>query len=282
MFSRTPEAAPETPRTGPPLPAEAVSVPDGIDTQRPNIARVYDYLLGGKDNFEADRKAAEKILAEAPQTRIMVRENRAFLGRVVKFLAKDAGISQFLDIGTGLPAAGNVHEIAQAINPEARTVYVDNDPVVLCHARAMLATTSKTNVLKADLRQPQEIIAQTQGLLDLSQPVAVLLVAILHFLPDGDNPRQIVRSLLDAMPSGSYLALTHVEYQPQLARAAERHYKPANGRAVFRTREQIAVFFDEMNLIKPGLVHVQKWRPERELFGWEHDVAVYGGVAFKP
>jgi hypothetical protein len=197
-----------------------VTTPEGIDTTRPHPARVYDYLLAGKDHFAVDRVTAEKALDAVPTLRVAARENRAFLGRAVRYLVAEAGIRQFLDVGTGLPSASNVHEVAQSIVPECRVVYVDNDPIVLAHARALLASEpqGKTAYIEADLRQPDRILADPTvlGTLDFSQPIALMLVAILHFIPDEEHPAGIVRTLLGALPSGSYLVASHgsTEYDP--------------------------------------------------------------------
>jgi hypothetical protein len=252
-----------------------------IDNAAPNVARIYDYLLGGKDNRAVDREAAEKICAVAPETRRLVQENRYFLARVVQFLAGEAGITQFLDIGTGFPTQENVHEVAQRINPAARTVYVDFDPVVLSHARALLATTSDTSVVDADLRQPAKVLEEAAGFLDFSRPVAVLLIAIVHFLSDEDGAHKIVRTLVDGLPPGSYVAMSHVEHRPRLVEAA-RYYTPSNGKVVFRTREQFASLFDGLELVEPGLVHVDEWRPELAPVGFDTSpVWVYGAVGRK-
>jgi S-adenosyl methyltransferase len=188
---------------------EPDSAPPEIDVTKAHPARMYDYFLGGKDNFAADRAVAAQVLDSWGSVRTAVRENRAFLGRAVRYLAREAGISQFLDIGTGLPSANNVHEVAQAVNPEARVVYADNDPIVLTHARALLASGPKgvTTYLDADIRDPKAILSDpvTRETLDFSRPIGLILVAVLHFLPDEDEPRRIVQTLVDALPSGSYL-----------------------------------------------------------------------------
>jgi hypothetical protein len=194
--------------------------PPEVDVSRPHAARMYDYYLGGKNHFAADRKLADKVLASMPAARTAARENRAFMGRAVRFLAEEAGIRQFLDIGTGLPATGSVHEIAQAVAPAARVVYVDNDPLVLAHARALLSSSpeGKTAYVHADLRDPAAILANraVRAVLDFDQPVAVMLVAVLHFILDEDQPARIVATLLDSLPPGSYLVASHgtTEHDP--------------------------------------------------------------------
>ena len=260
-----------------------------IDTSKAHSARVYDYYLGGKDNYAADRETGEIAMQSWRAVRTAVRENRAFLGRAVKFLAGEAGIRQFLDIGTGLPSANNVHEVAQAVAPESRVVYVDNDPIVLAHARALLAGTSegRTEYIDADLREPDKILASPAvcGTLDLTQPVALMLVAILHFLTDDDNPAGIVATLLDALPAGSYLVASHVtpEHDPVGVGGLVRAYRQGGIPAQVRTATEFtALAFSGLELIDPGVVLVSDWRrqpggsrPSPEEVNW------YGGVALK-
>ena len=248
--------------------ADSTGGPLPFDTSRAHQARIYDYLLGGKDNYAADRAAAEAALKIYPEWAFTARANRAFLGRVVRYLAGEAGIRQFLDIGTGIPTAGNLHQVAQQIGPETRVVYVDYDPVVLAHARALLTSgeAGATEYIDADLRDTGTILAQATQLLDFSQPVAVTLIAILHAIPDSDNPHAIVASLMDAVPSGSYLALSCLG--PEfLDPEALRETQDVNGRLIqqqmtWRNREQVARFFDGTDLVEPGLVRVEEWRPE--------------------
>ncbi|GIH66979.1 SAM-dependent methyltransferase [Microbispora siamensis] len=255
-----------------------------IDTATPNVARMYDYYLGGKDNFAADREAAERVMAVAPITREIARANRAFLGRAVRFLAGDAGICQFLGIGAGLPTKANVHQVAQDATPGALVVYVDNDPVVLSHARALLATDAQTRVLFGDVRKPGEILTDpdARALLDLSRPVAVLLVAVLHFVPDHEDPYGAVRTLVDAMAPGSFLVVSHVEHRPELSGAA-KPYERANAPAVGRTFDEVARFFNGLDLVSPGLVPVRRWRPDAPVLTaqLEPDVPFFAGVGVK-
>src|SRR6185437_4718689 len=189
-------------------------MPPEIDTSKPHPARMYDYFVGGKNHFAADRETAAEVLRRSPAAHIAARENRAFLGRAVKYLAAEAGIRQFLDIGTGLPTTDNVHEVAQRIIPSAHVVYVDNDPLVLTHARALLSSSEegRTAYIHADLRSPGEILSSpvVREVLDFSQPIALMLVGILHFLPGKDEPEQIIATLLDALPPGSYLTTSHL------------------------------------------------------------------------
>jgi hypothetical protein len=262
-----------------------------IDTTVPHPARMYDYMLGGKDHFEADRLAAEQVLAPRPEARSTVRENRAFLGRAVRFLAAEAGIRQFLDIGTGLPTTGNVHEIAQSVTPSARVVYADNDPMVLAHARALLASSpeGRTAYLDADLRDPAAILADpvTRDVLDFSQPVALLLVAILHFIPDSEDPAGILATLLDSLVPGSYLVASHGtgEYDRSAESTSTRAYQDAGIPMQLRDSEDFArlVFGEGLELVPPGVVVVSDWRPEvpsnpRPGLG---EVNMFGGVARK-
>jgi hypothetical protein len=198
----------------------AKAPPSGIDVSRPHTARMYDYYLGGENHYPADRELADKVLASMPAARTAARENRAFMGRAVRFLAEEIGLRQFLDIGTGLPTSNSVHEVAQAVAPSARVVYADNDPLVLAHARALLTSSpaGRTAYLQADLRDPESILAHpsVRELLDFGQPVALMLVAILHFIPDEARPEEIVGTLLGALPPGSYLVASHgtTEHDP--------------------------------------------------------------------
>jgi SAM-dependent methyltransferase len=243
-------------------------VPSGIDTGKANIARVYDWWLGGDHNFRADQDAARAMIAVEPNARAIARENRAFLGRAVRFLAAEAGIRQFLDIGSGIPTQNNVHQVAQEAAPGARVVYADADDVVVAHSRLILDGNADAAVIQADVRNPASILSdpETQLLLDFSQPVAVLLVAVLHFIGDADNPEQLVATLRDALPPGSYLVVSHgcSDGRPEILSKFEAVYKSkvaAQGRA--RTSAEIARFFDGFTLVDPGLVWLPQWRPER-------------------
>jgi S-adenosyl methyltransferase len=268
--------------------AEAL-VPE-VDTSRPHPARMYDYYLGGKDHFAADRETAGKILRNAPYACVMARENRKFLGRAVRYLAAEAGIRQFLDIGTGLPTASSVHEVAQAHQPASRVVYVDNDPLVLAHARALLTSGSqgRTAYIHADLRDPAVILSDpgTRDVLDFSQPVALMLVAVLHFLPDEDRPAEIIKTLLDALPSGSYLVASHVTGEHDPAREAEgvRPYHDAGIPLQLRHSEEFGrLAFPGLDLIPPGVVLVSQWRRDNDgPVPLPSEVNYYGGVARKP
>ena len=242
-------------------------VPPGIDTSKANVARVYDWWLGGHHNFQADQDAARTLIAVEPNIRNMARANRAFLGRAVRFLAREAGIRQFLDIGSGIPTENNVHQITQHAASAARVVYADNDEVAVAHSRLLLEDAQDAAVIQADLREPAKILAdpETQALIDFTQPVAVLLVAVLHLIADSDDPARIVASLRGALAPGSYLVICHAcrDAKPDVASAVETVYKSrvaAQGRA--RSREEIARFFDGFTLVEPGLVWMPEWRPD--------------------
>jgi hypothetical protein len=239
-----------------------------FDTSVAHQARIYDYLLGGKDNYAADRAAAEAWLEIDPRIAFGAVANRAFLGRVVRHLAEGAGIRQFLDIGTGIPTAGNTHQVAQAIAPETRVVYVDYDPIVLAHARALLTSSEEgaTDYIDADLRDTGTILTQASRLLDFTRPVAITLMAVLHAIPDSDDPYAIVATLMDAVPSGSYLALSHsasdlidVKQRKGLENVTSRMIQQ---QFTYRTREQVAGFVNGMELVEPGLARVEEWRPD--------------------
>ncbi|AGL19745.1 SAM-dependent methyltransferase [Actinoplanes sp. N902-109] len=236
-----------------------------IDTSRPHVARMYDYYLGGKDNFAVDREAVVAVEAAMPEVRRLALENRAFLRRAVTYMA-GCGIDQFIDIGAGLPTVGNTHEVAQAAVPGARVVYVDNDPIVLAHGRALLATTADTQVVTADLRAPAEVVEHpdVRGLIDFSRPVGVLLIAMTHFLRE-DEREPVMGVLRDALAPGSMLALTHVtvdKHAPEAVEGVEAVYRRTPTPIYFRRHAGIARFFDGFDLVEPGLVTVDEWRPD--------------------
>jgi hypothetical protein len=243
-------------------------LPD-IDMSRPHEARVYDYCLGGKNNFAVDREMGDKLLEFWPSIHTGARENRAFLGRAVRYLAGEAGIRQFLDIGTGLPTANNVHDVAQAIAPDSRVVYCDNDPMVLAHARALLtsAPEGRTAYIHADFRDPAAILAHpdTRNVLDFSQPIALMLVALLHYILDEDKPAEILATLLEALPPGSFLVASHLTGEHDLAGAAsgQQTAEAAGMRAQMRDSDEFArLAFSGLELVPPGVVLVSEWRRE--------------------
>ncbi|MBN0042880.1 SAM-dependent methyltransferase [Streptomyces actuosus] len=242
--------------------------PRSIDISVPSVSRIYDYYLGGSHNFEVDREAARKAMEHLPGLPKIMQANRAFMRRAVRFAA-DQGITQFLDIGSGIPTFGNAHEVAQKATPGARVVYVDHDPVAVAHSRAVLEGNDAADVLAADLRKPQEILAspQVQRLIDLNRPVALLLVAILHFVEDADDPYGAVAELRDALAPGSLLLLTHASYEgiplpPGRAEGAVDVYKDIRNPLIMRSRDEIARFFEGYEMVEPGLVPMPRWRPE--------------------
>jgi SAM-dependent methyltransferase len=242
-------------------------VPPGTDTGKANIARVYDWWIGGTHNFRADQDAARALIAVEPNMRAMARANRAFLGRAVRFLAAEAGVRQFLDIGSGIPTEQNVHQVAQGTAPGSRVVYVDNDDVVVGHSKLMLEGNPEATVIQADLRDPASILdsGETRRLIDFSQPVGVLLVAVLHLIPDSDRPDETLAALRATLAPGSYLVIGHAcrDARPELASAVQAAYTSrVAARGALRTRDQIARFFDGFTLVEPGLVWLPEWRPD--------------------
>ncbi|WP_233625134.1 SAM-dependent methyltransferase [Actinoplanes sp. ATCC 53533] len=254
-------------------------------------ARRYDYLLGGKDNYAADRESGDRLVAAHPGVKTSVLANRAFLRRAVRFLTREAGLRQFLDIGTGLPTRPNVHQVAQGIAPESRIVYVDNDPLVLTHARALLTSSPEgtTEYVDADLRDPQAILndIDLQAALDLKKPVGLLLLAVMHFVTDERKPHDIVRQLLAALPSGSYLAMSHVTYdplpEPVVARLNQEQQRTGE-QFQPRSREEFERFFTGLELVEPGITLVSDWRPDDESGPRSPDAfaALYSAVARVP
>ncbi|HUN34257.1 MAG TPA: SAM-dependent methyltransferase [Trebonia sp.] len=257
-----------------------------FDTSVPSVARMYDVLLGGKDNFESDRAAVAKIVELEPEAPLVARRNRDYLRRAVRFLAVEAGVRQFLDVGSGLPSAGNVHEVAQEVAPAARVVYVDNDPVVLTHARALLTSSPEgaCDYIDSDFRDTEAIISRAAKTLDFREPVAVMLLAILHFIGDKDDPWTTVARLMAAVPPGSYLVISHALSEDltgnQLEGLNAVYAETKSGGVTQRSLPGIARFFEGLQLADPGLVEISTWRPEavaqppRALF--------YGGVGKKP
>jgi hypothetical protein len=277
-----------------PAPMTTVTEDRGLLPPELNIgvahpARVYDYWLGGKDNFAADRAVGDAIRAEIPSVPQLTRDNRAFLGRAVRYLAAEAGVRQFLDIGTGIPTAGNTHEIAQAAAPDARVVYVDNDPIVLAHARALMTSdpAGATAFILGDFRDAGRILADPalRQTLDFGQPIALMLIAILHFFTDDENPQAIVSSLVDALPSGSYLAISNLTQDfmdPERAARATQAGLQGGIKYVSRTRAGVAAFFDGLELLEPGVVPMQLWRPDGAPGAPPDGPTAYAAVGRKP
>ena len=247
--------------------AEAGWVPPGTDTGKANIARVYDWWLGGDHNFRADQDTARALITVEPKIRAMARANRAFLGRAVRYLAGEAGIRQFLDIGSGIPTGQNVHQVAHATAPGSRVVYVDNDDIAVGHSKLILDGNPDATVIQADLRDPDAILGnpETRRLIDFSQPVGLLLVAVLHLVPDSDRPAEIITTLRDALAPGSYLAICQAcrDSRPETSVAFETVYNDrVAANVAIRTREEILGFFDGFSLVDPGLVWLPEWRPD--------------------
>ena len=240
------------------------SAPSGIDTRVPNMARMYDYALGGKDNFAADRDAVQKLFSLSPENKDVPRANRRFLNRAVRFVVAQ-GVRQFLDLGTGLPSQGHVHEVVGEVDPGARVVYVDYDPVVVSHARALLANRGSVTVVEADIRDPEGILAHPAltGLIDFSQPVAVLFVAVMHGLPDEADPAGIVRAFGERLAPGSYLILSHLTsegHPPALVAQKEEVFARSDAPVRYRSRAEILRMFGGFELVEPGLTAVTQWR----------------------
>jgi hypothetical protein len=259
--------------------AEA-DVSPAFDTAHPNIARVYDYLLGGKDNYAADRELAQELLASQPGIQLNAQANRAFMQRAVRYVA-NAGIDQFLDIGTGLPTGENVHQVAQSVNQRARIVYVDNDQVVAAHSRALLASDQGVEFVLADLRQPGEIMNRAEASLDLSRPVALLMISMLHFVPDDAEASAIVRDLTAPLASGSYVVISHWQYLPSDEELAKR-YSGAVHAIARRSRDEIAALLPPgWEFVDPGLVPVTAWKPSPDSPAVWETIQFMGALARK-
>ena len=255
-----------------------------LDTGVPHTARVWNYFLGGTDNFASDREAGERIAKVNPPVLELARASRAFLVRAVRHLTDEAGIRQFLDIGTGLPTFNNTHEVAQGIAPESRIVYVDNDPLVLVHAEALLTSTAPgaTNYVEADLRDPDTVLREAAAILDFDRPVAIMLIAILHHISDTEEAREIVRRLTDAVPSGSHLAIAHAVNSEIMDEGARQWNQIGKPTLHPRTPEEIAGFFDGLELLEPGLVTTTRWRPGDVDLGVTHEIDQYAAIGRKP
>jgi hypothetical protein len=259
---------------------------DQIDTSRPHPARIYDYLLGGKDNYEVDRDAGDRLAQVAPEARPGVRANRAFMNRAVRYVVGE-GVRQILDVGTGLPTSPNVHEVAAETASDVRIAYVDNDPIVNTHANILLNRSNETSIVLADLREPEVILEHpdVRRVIDFDQPVALLLIAILHFIRDEEEPYRIVRTLCDALPAGSFLVLSHVtaDYYGDRgkAEATKKVYEQATATANLRNKSEVEAFFTGLELVEPGLVQVPFWRPDGPVPEGSSGIGFYGGVARK-
>ena len=267
--------------------SEASDLQARLNTDVPHSARIWNYWLGGKDNFAADRAVGDQVKQVYPDIVNVARASRAFLGRAVRFLAGEAGIRQFLDLGTGLPTVNNTHEVAQSAAPQSRIVYVDNDPLVLSHARALLASGphGATAYIDADVRDIGQILQQAAATLDLTQPVAVMLLAILHYIPDPGEARQIVTDMAAAVPPGSYITISHCaddiepDQMAELIRRLNEHL--AEAIHVGRSRAAVTRFFDGLDLLEPGVVKVTQWRPDSELEA-SGPTSLWGGMARRP
>ncbi|MHA6626147.1 SAM-dependent methyltransferase [Pseudonocardia sichuanensis] len=265
---------------------DQVPASSDVDLSRPSIARVYDYLLGGKEHLDVDRRAANALLNVVPEVAEIAKDNRSFLRRGVEYLVGEAGIRQIVDVGSGLPSAGNVHEVAHAVDPGTRIAYVDNDPVVLAHARALLATDERTTVVTADLRKPDSIFDQlgANDLIDLDEPVAVLLSGVLHHLSDDDDPAAVVATVRDRLAAGSHLLITHFLFDDESrAFALERAFLHGGlGSGRFRSWDELRSYFGGWELVEPGLVYANDWRPDEHtrVDGPVHTLYA-GGVARK-
>jgi hypothetical protein len=259
----------------------------GIDTTVSHSARIWDYWLGGKDNYQVDREVGDRIEEMLPDIVRQAREDRLFLGRVVRYLAGEAGIRQFLDIGTGLPTADNTHQVAQRVAPECKIVYVDNDPLVLAHARALLTSTPEgaTDYIHADMHDPGSIIADAGRTLDFGRPIAITMLGVLWHVMDNDEANAIVNRLMQAMPSGSYLALNHPTLEvtgEKMATAIQYWNQYGKPPGTHRTPDELIRFFDGMDLVEPGVVSITRWRPETTSSGEPEEIDQFGGVGRKP
>jgi hypothetical protein len=262
-------------------------MPSGVDPATPSVARMYDYYLGGKDNYAADREAARRVLGAAPDVPLAALENRELLRRVVPYLVREQGIGQFIDIGPGLPTQGNVHQLARQHDPGARVVYADNDATVLVHGKALLHHVPGVAIVPGDLREPGSILsaAELAGLIDFSRPVALFMTLVLHFVPPEDDPYGAVAALKSALCPGSFLVVSHVtgdDRDPGTLAEVDGAYSGANAPMIMRTREQVADFFDGFNLVEPGIVFLSQWRPTGDYFAQGGTKWAYCGAGKKP
>ncbi|MFG2683838.1 SAM-dependent methyltransferase [Streptomyces sp. NPDC048392] len=264
---------------------ESAAHPNRIDTSRPHPARMYDYFLGGKDNYEVDQRAAEEFMKVAPEVREGVLANRHFMHRAVRHVVAEGGVRQILDVGTGLPTEPNVHQVARAVAPETRVAYVDNDPIVSTHSRALSDDDPDTSVVLADLRDPRAILdhPDVRAVIDFDRPVALLLVAVVHFVADAEDPAGIMATLRDALPTGSYLVLSHATGDVHADRRedAAAVYKSATASMNLRPHAEVLGLFGDFTLVEPGLVRVTDWRPDEVRGPGAPPIGIYGGVARK-
>ncbi|MGI8307356.1 SAM-dependent methyltransferase [Saccharopolyspora hattusasensis] len=261
-------------------------IPEGVDLEKPSAARCYDFYLGGAHNFAVDRELGRKVMEVVPNVREVARNNRGFLRRAVRYCL-DRGVRQFLDIGSGIPTAGNVHEIAQAIDPTTRVVYVDNEPVAVAHSRSILNGNENATIVQADLVDVDDVLdaPETRRLLDFSQPIAVMMVALVHFVPDSRKPREVIRRYHDRLPAGSYLGFSHVtgDHYPEGVQGLVELYKSSTNPVTLRTRDEVAELVSDFEIVDPGVVYVPDWRPDTHEDVWEKPERsiVYGAVACK-
>jgi S-adenosyl methyltransferase len=275
---------------GPKADAQAARETPDLRTDQAHGARIYDYILGGKDHYRIDREAGDASLEVWPALRVHMQANREFMHRAARYLAVEKGIRQFLDIGTGIPTSPNLHEVVQDVAPESRVVYVDNDPIVLLHARALMEGTpeGRTDYIDADMRQPDKILNAPALLrtLDLSEPIGLTLIAMVHFILDDDEAYEVVRRVVDRMPSGSYVALSIAtdDFAPEVLARVGQEYAARGEPIRFRNKAQAERFFDGLELEEPGVVQIHKWHPTRIDIGTirDEDIAMYGGIARKP
>lgn len=268
-------------------PPDSPKPPRGVDITVAHSARIWDYWLGGKDNYPADHEVSAQLLSVMPDWIVFARADREFLGRAVRYLAGEAGIRQFLDIGTGIPTKDNTHEVAQRVAPESRVVYVDNDPMVLAHAAALLVTTPPgvTDYIEADLNEPDEILQGADRTLDFNEPIAVTLLGILEFITDNANAYGIVKHLMDSMVSGSHLVIAHptTDIDGEAMRMVEHLWNDSGAvPAKFRSRDEFSRFFDGLELLEPGVVSLTQWRPDPSTLYADRQLGFYCAVARKP
>ena len=265
------------------MPAEYLSwVPSDVDLGKPNAARVYDYILGGANNFDVDREFAKRLMTMIPDAQAVAQENRAFLRRVVTYLA-ERGVRQFIDLGSGIPTVGNTHEVAQRVAPGAKIIYVDSEPVAVAHSELILQDNENAEILREDVRDVPAVLGHpaTRRLIDFDEPVAIRMFMVLHFVPDGEEPDRLVARYRDATMPGSYLAISHVtaDGRPEVADAM-REYQATASPVTERTRAEVTPFFDGYELVSPGLVFTREWRPEIELT-YRESSPIYGGVGLR-